>query len=109
MRKWFHGPRGRSGPFTQVHEAPALMRREEILDRYNQHVKHCPSCSKVKLCAANQFSTLKQRYDSQQLVGGVACCMTITSTQDSTSIIAVIEASSGNIYCLIWLTKHSCT
>lgn len=47
MRKWFHGPRGRSGPFTQVHEAPALMRREEILDRYSQHVKHCPSCSKA--------------------------------------------------------------
>lgn len=88
MRKWFHGPRGRSGPFKQVHEAPAFMKREEILDRYNQHVKHCPSCSKVRICTADQFSTLEQRYDSQQLLCEVAhritITITITSTQDST-------------------------
>lgn len=52
MRKWYHGPRGRGGPFKQVDHPLVPMKRTEILDRYNQHVKHCPSCSKVGVCAA---------------------------------------------------------
>ena len=49
-RKWYHGARGQGGPF-KAEGAPLVpptpMKREDILDRYHQHVKSCPSCSKV--------------------------------------------------------------
>lgn len=49
-RKWYHGARGQGGPFKAEGAplvAPTPLRREDILDRYTQHVKSCPSCSKV--------------------------------------------------------------
>ena len=49
-RKWYHGPRGQGGPFKAEGaplSPPNSLRREEILDRYAQHVKSCPSCTKV--------------------------------------------------------------
>lgn len=60
MRKWYHG-RGQGGPFkggSKPLVAPPPMRREDILNRYEQHVKHCPSCSKVRYCTAAQHAGL---------------------------------------------------
>lgn len=49
-RKWYHGAGGQSGPFKAEGAplvAPTPLRREDVLDRYAQHVKSCPSCSKA--------------------------------------------------------------
>lgn len=49
-RKWYHGARGQGGPFKAEGTPllpPTLLKREDILDRYAQHVKSCPSCSKA--------------------------------------------------------------
>ena len=48
-RKWFH-KQGHSGYWQQIGReatpAPDLT-REQLLDRYHQHTKNCPACSKV--------------------------------------------------------------
>ena len=56
-RKWFH-KQGQSGYWRQLGQeatpAPDLA-REQLLDRYHQHTKNCPSCSKVLLCLLRMF------------------------------------------------------
>ena len=51
-RKWFH-KQGQSGHWRQLGReakpAPDLA-REQLLDRFHQHTKNCPSCSKVHFC-----------------------------------------------------------
>ncbi|DBA75020.1 TPA: hypothetical protein ACH3X1_010361 [Trebouxia sp. C0004] len=49
-RKWYNGARGQGGPFKAEGTPlvpPTPLKREDILDRYAQHVKSCPSCSKA--------------------------------------------------------------
>ena len=46
---WLDG-RGGGGPTPLAGEPlpPALERIEDVLDRYEQHTKFCPSCSRVR-------------------------------------------------------------
>lgn len=56
-RKWFH-KQGQGGYWRQIGReaspAPELT-REQLLDRYHQHTKHCPACSKVP-CSCCAFT-----------------------------------------------------
>ena len=45
FRAWLSG-RGRGGP-VPLTEKKELLPEHELLDHYAQHVRHCPSCSKV--------------------------------------------------------------
>ena len=45
LRKWLD-TRGQGGP-TPGHPGPILEDRRVLLDRYEQHVKHCKACQKV--------------------------------------------------------------
>ena len=51
FRRWFHG-KGRGGPpyFNPDKDAfpPASIPREQLLNRWEQHTRHCPSCKKVR-------------------------------------------------------------
>ena len=51
FRRWFHG-KGQGGPqyFNPGKDVipPASMPREQLLDRWEQHTKHCPSCKRVR-------------------------------------------------------------
>ena len=52
FRRWFHG-KGQGGPpyFNPDKDAfpPASIPREQLLDRWEQHTQHCPSCKKVRI------------------------------------------------------------
>lgn len=48
FRAWLSG-RGGGGP-VPVTEKKELLPAHELLNHYDQHVRHCPSCSKVPLC-----------------------------------------------------------
>ncbi|KAK9814221.1 hypothetical protein WJX72_002503 [[Myrmecia] bisecta] len=49
-RKWYHG-RGRGGATkstgAEPERPPKRLSRKALMDRYRQHTKHCPSCSKM--------------------------------------------------------------
>ena len=46
MRSWIDG-RGGGGPFPDTDPLPD-MTEEQVVDRYHQHTKNCPSCSVVR-------------------------------------------------------------
>ena len=46
MRNWVDG-RGGGGPFPNEESLPD-MTEEQVVDRYHQHTKDCPSCSVVR-------------------------------------------------------------
>jgi hypothetical protein len=52
-RKWYH-KQGQGG-FWKAAGRPATpapeLTREQLLDRFHQHTKQCPSCSKVTRCS----------------------------------------------------------
>ncbi|KAK9812601.1 hypothetical protein WJX72_000303 [[Myrmecia] bisecta] len=48
LRRWLADKAGGGPEWPEGAEwAPQDMRREVLLDRYNQHTKHCPSCSQA--------------------------------------------------------------
>ena len=47
FRRWLD-KRGQGGP-TPGHPGPILEDRRVLLDRYEQHVKHCNACQKVSI------------------------------------------------------------
>ena len=56
FRAWLSG-RGGGGP-VPVTQKKDLLPEHELLDHYNQHVRHCPSCSKVPPPVAPSTSSL---------------------------------------------------
>ena len=51
FRRWYHG-KGQGGPpyFNPDKDIlpPANIPREQLLNRWEQHTQHCPSCKKVR-------------------------------------------------------------
>lgn len=49
-RKWFHkeGQGGHWRASGQLATPAPQLSREQLLDRYHQHTKNCPACSKVR-------------------------------------------------------------
>ena len=50
FRRWYHGRGGGGPPFFNPDKdvlPPINPPRTQLLDRYDQHTKHCTSCKKV--------------------------------------------------------------
>ena len=54
MRSWIDG-RGGGGPFPNADALPD-MTEEQVVDRYHQHTKNCPSCSVVRTPSLNLYA-----------------------------------------------------
>ena len=92
-RKWYHGARGQSGPFKAEGAplvAPTPLRREDVLDRYAQHVKSCPSCSKVCRHALTSLIHLRNTL-MNKLSEGLTC------TQCSAGVLPILHACQTRV------------
>ena len=103
FRKWLD-KRGRGGPI-KGDPGPILEDRRVLLDRYEQHVKHCKACTQVRTCCPLESNT--GRHSLQCILNRGSClCHCCTTVSQSGSMIVFLVHRNGITRDAVWLRAN---